>query len=264
MDKRKIERIILLILALLNVFLLSVVLSDSAEARRSAAETVADLTAVLEENGISVADGAVQIQSAPVPCTLTRDLQREGEKLRKLLGPYDQEDTGGNIIFYRGGKGQGLVRGSGELDVLMDGGAVPLRGGRERTAKNLLRRLGVAALSAGEQQDAFCCALDGVPVYNAVLEFGFTDSFLQTISGTWLFDGVSRQTDSVGMDSISAALRFVEIVRSEGFICSRVERVEPGYLMTVTRSGEAELTPVWRIETDTGPLMIDAGTGRLT
>jgi hypothetical protein len=30
----------------------------------------------------------------------------------------------------------------------------------------------------------------------------------------------------------------------------------------VTRSGAAELTPVWRIGTDTGALLIDAATGR--
>ena len=264
MDRRRLERIILLILALLNVFLLTVVLSDSAEARRSSAETIASATALLEENGIAVADGALQLESAPVPCTLTRDLQKEGDMLRKLIGPFRQEDQGGNIIFYRGDKGQALLRGSGELDVLMDSGSVRLRGSRERTAQKALRRMGVTILPTEEGDGAFYCALEGTPVYNAVLDFGFSDTSLQTISGTWLFGSVSRQTETQGLDSVSALLRFLEIVRSEGYICSRVERVEPGYLMTLTRSGEAELTPVWRISTDTGALMIDAETGRLT
>ena len=39
MDSRKLERIVLIILALLNVFLLTVVLSDNVQSRRSEAET---------------------------------------------------------------------------------------------------------------------------------------------------------------------------------------------------------------------------------
>ncbi len=39
--------------------------------------------------------------------------------------------------------------------------------------------------------------------------------------------------------------------------------MEAGYTMTVTRSGVSELTPVWRIVTDTGPVLIDAGTGKV-
>ena len=46
MDSRKLERIVLIILALLNLFLLSVVLSDSLEARRNARETAAFRIAV--------------------------------------------------------------------------------------------------------------------------------------------------------------------------------------------------------------------------
>lgn len=262
MDRRRLERIILIILALLNVFLLSVVLSDNTEARRNAAETVADATALLESNGISVADGAFEPQSAPVPCTVTRDLQKEGEMLRRLIGSYVQEDSGGNIIFYRSDKGQALLRGNGEMDMLLNSGCVPLRGGETRTAQTALRRLGLTAVPVRENSDDFYCTLDGVPVYNAVLSFSFTSSSLQTIGGIRLFDVVSKSTDAAGMDSISVLLRFVEIVRDEGYICSRLDSVRPGYLMTVTRSGEAELAPVWRLETDAGLLMIDAETGR--
>ena len=56
MDKRKLERIILLILALLNVFLLSVVLSDSAEDRRSAREI--PVAAVSKKEGPGARKGA--------------------------------------------------------------------------------------------------------------------------------------------------------------------------------------------------------------
>ena len=41
-----------------------------------------------------------------------------------------------------------------------------------------------------------------------------------------LFDGVTALPDGGGMDSVSALLRFVEIVRTDGYICSRLDSVE--------------------------------------
>ena len=263
MDSRRLERIILLVLLLLNAFLLSVVLSDAVETRRNDAETTASITALLQENGIGVADGAIRLQPAPVPCVLTRDILREGEKVKKLIGDYTPEDVGGNIIFYRGEKGQILLRGSGELDVLLDSRAVSIRGGEERTAQRVLRSIGVTAVSAdGTDGTSFYCCCENLPVYNAMLQFDFTENSLSMISGTRLFDNLTKSADGKGMDSVSVLLRFIEIVRSEGFICSQINGMQPGYLMSVTRSGEAELTPVWRIETDAGALMIDAETGK--
>ena len=56
-------------------------------------------------------------------------------------------------------------------------------------------------------------------------------------------------------------LRFLELVEREGIICSRLDRLTPGYLMDVTLSGESILTPVWHIETDTVDLYLNALTG---
>ena len=267
MDSRKLERILILVLLLLNGFLLAVVLSDSAQTRRSNAETEAALAALLEENGLSVAESAVRVRSAPPKCTLTRDMAQEQRLVSRLIGKGETFDQGGFIFFYNGKTGQAMLRGSGEMDVIFSGGSVPLRGGAERTALRLMRRVGVGAVSAersGPDSDSaeLYCTVDGFPVYNAVLHFGFSLGSLNMLSGTRVFDSVSKEADAGLLDSVSVLLRFVELVRDEGYICSRIETVTPGYLQTVTRSGETELAPVWRIETDAGAFLIDAESGR--
>ena len=45
--------------------------------------------------------------------------------------------------------------------------------------------------------------------------------------------------------------------------CVRIDSISAGYSMTVSRSGASELTPVWRIGTDTGVLLIDAESGKV-
>ena len=267
MDSRKLERILLLILVLLNVFLLAVVLSDSAQARRSNAETVASITALLEENGITVAPGAIRISPAPAKCTLTRDLTQEQRFITGLIGSSKPVDQGGNIIFYAGTRGQAQLRGSGELDVLFQSGAVPLRRDEEHTVLRLLKRAGVEAVAAetkssdGRKTEVYA-TLDGIPVYNAVLHFSYSGAEISMLSGTRIFDTVTREEQTGLLDSVSVLIRFMEIVRDEGYICSRIDAVEPAYLQSVLRSGETAMTPVWRIRTDAGAFLIDAESGK--
>ncbi len=256
----------MLIVALLNVFLLIVVFTDSAQERRSSAETVASLTAMLKENGIEVSDGAIRIRPAPSRCTLTRDMAAEQRITNRLIDTKQTLDQGGNIYFYSGTKGQALLRGSGEIDALFKTDAVPQHGGAESAAKRLLRRWGIRAVPAeeterGGETAALYATVDGIPVYNAQLRFTFAEGSLNMLTGTRVFDTVVKETEDGLLDSVSVLMRFMEIVRNEGYICSRIDALSPGYVQTVTRSGEAVLNPVWRIETDAGALLIDAETG---
>ncbi len=266
MDSRKLERILILILLLLNVFLLAVVLSDSAQARRSNQETVAALTAMLEENGIGAGEGTIRIRPAPAKCTLTRDLAQEQRIMAQMIGANQVIDQGGNIIFYSGPKGQAVLRGSGEMDTLFESGAVSWHGSPERTALRLLQKCGLKAAPAEDDENGADVilnpTLDGIPVYNAQLRFQFLDGKLYMLTGTRIFDTAEKQESDGLLDSVSVLIRFMEIVRDEGYICSRIESLTAGYIQSVTRSGVAELTPVWRIETDAGALIIDAESGK--
>lgn len=266
MDSRKLERILIGILLLLNLFLLSAVLLDGIQDRRSRRETAQTLTALLEESGITADARALAPRACPTKYTLTRDLASEARIVSKLIGSAEAFDRGGNIFSYVGTKGKAQLRGSGELDMLLDTGAAPVRGSAMRTAQRLLRRAGIGAtpVEEGAAADAvsLCCTCDGCPVYNAVLSFDFVGGSVRMVSGTRLFDTAAAEDSTGLMDSVSVLVRFLGIVRDEGFICSRIESVTPGYLQTVARSGEAELAPVWRIVTDTGVLMIDAETGK--
>ena len=264
------ERIVIVILLLLDVFLLSTVLSDRAESRRSDSETVERLTAFLAENGITAEEDAVSIRSAPPRMKLLRSSQREAEIARVLLGRTTPEDLSGNIFFYRTGGGQIIFRGSGEVAALFSGGEIPLRGSAERTARRLMRRAGAEAelresgeTETGEPYAELMFCQDGYPVYNASLQFDFSENGLYMITGTRLFDTPVPDTDSALMNSVSVLLRFAELTKSEGIICSRLLECRPGYLLSVVVSGENTLTPVWQIRTDAGTFLINAETGKL-
>lgn len=266
MNTKKLERIVILILLLLNFFLLLVVLTDGAQQQRSDRSMAESAAALLEENGIAVSRGAKLLQSAPAECSVVRDTAAEAERMRALLGAESGEDQGGSIYYYRSADGQAVMRGTGEFDLLFNTGAVRARGGAKKAAQRLFSRAGVELYGEGMQlaDDGetllVCCTWNGYPVWNAALEISLNGDSFYTVFGTLVFNRETG-TGEQGMNSVSALLRFLEIVNSEGLICSRLESLTPGYLMHVTVSGESTLTPVWHFVTDTGEVYLNALTG---
>lgn len=272
MDNQKLERIIIIILLLVNLFLLGVVLSDKAETRRSRTETEEYLTEVLRSSGVTVGKNARLLQESPARCTLTRNLQQERRIVRGLLGgKYTSEDRGGNIMSYRSSRGQAVFRGSGVTEGMLNPGTIPVRSSAEKTVARLLRHMGISAEKRevgisetdGEAYAEYYCCCNGCPVYNAVLRIDFSGESPFLISGNRVFDDETASEGGEGMDSVSALLRFVELLRSGEFNCTTLEGFRPGYLVSVPVSGESTLTPVWRLETDGGVLLINAENGRV-
>lgn len=268
METKKLERIILIILALLNIFLLVVVLGDSASARRSRRETEASLTALLSENGIAVAPEAELVRDCPAQCTVTRDLDLEQRRVRGFLGSFNAADQGGSIWYYESPKGQIVMRGTGEMEMLLSGEGAQRGGDPERAAEKLFSGAGVELFPTGigsgrDDRVLRCCGWNGFPVFNAVMTLDFSGNRLYMASGTMVFNRETASSPDAGMDSVSALVRFLELKNSQGIICSRLTGLTPGYDIDVTLSGESTLTPVWRVETDTGNFYVNAVTGRL-
>ena len=60
----------------------------------------------------------------------------------------------------------------------------------------------------------------------------------------------------------TALMRFLELTREKGHICSELRGLELCYAFSASASGEGSLTPTWLVVTDTGEFYINALTGR--
>lgn len=267
MSSAKTKNLIIIMLVLLNAILLGIVLFDKHEdsrARQAEAEAIGQ---VLSLNGIELGENVDFRMEAPVPCLLKRDPQAERELIEKMIGSCSVSDLGGNILFYEAESGQAMFRGNGELDVVFGSGGADLGSSDGKAAAKFMGRSGLELYPASQQYEdgdlIVCCGLDGYCVYNAKLVFTLNDDRLMMINGTRIFDGSRSDSAENVMDSITAMMRFIEIVHDEGYICSRISGLEAGYVMSVSVSGECSLSPVWRVITDTGELYINAVSGKL-
>lgn len=271
MDTSKIKNIIILILLAVNVFLFAALIGDRAQTR--AVKTAAWEAAVeaVERAGISVSEDISADLATPSVYTLRRDMDSEREWLERVLGSVTAADLGGNIWFYSSESGQASVRGAGECDILFSTDSFGTGRSAAKSAAKVMKKLGLepdeanAAVNSGRDGASVTlgCLWQGCPVYNAKVSFTFSEDYLVMISGTRIFDRQVQVSGEGVLDELSVMLRFVEAVSEQGFVCSSLSALDPGYIFSVAVSGEGTLNPVWRFTTDTGEIYINAVTGRV-
>ncbi len=271
MDKSKIKNFIILLLALVNLFLLFIVVSDAIEQRKAENLRIKALTTVLTDNGITLNPDIKLPESIPATLSLIRDKSAEKSSLSALIGNCTVKNQGGNIYVYTGSHGQAKIRGTGEFEILLNSGVFGIGKGPVSTAKSALEKLNIGygdiepiIENDGENTKVtLFCSWDGTAIYNAKITFLFTSDYLILISGTKPLDSeYSVQSSENYPDSVTVLMNFLESVRSTGYVCSEINDIKIEYNMFSAVSGLCTLKPVWCISTNTGLYYIDAQTGK--
>ncbi len=270
----RLQNIVILVLVVVNVFLLTLVTTREVRSARLEREARTAAAAVLEQNGIAVDEDALPDNMTLQPCRVERDRTAERALAEALLGEVTEEARGGGVFRYAGAGGKGSVQfhSGGNLSAAFSEEAYPLGG------QSLEEH--AAALMASLQLEGTVCAVEGmggtgsvtvrqswqgVPVYTCTMLLKYEDGALRSITeGQWLLGASVPEPVGAALDVPTALIRFLNGCNELGDVCSSVERMEAGYVMTANLSGQARLTPVWQFEAETGAYQMDAVTGVFT
>lgn len=271
MDKSKIKNFIIILLALVNLFLLTIVIANAKDERNARNYRNTALKNVLEDNGISLSSEVELPEKMLQSISLSRDLNKEKRMLSNLIGNCEPKDLGGNIIFYSGVDGQASFRGTGAFEILLEKDIIPLGDDPVAGCKTALKKLGIQyssspaeiITSGGSTAVIMQCAWEGTSIFNAEIRFDFTADRLLLICGTRPLDvETSAQSSEVYPDSVTVLMNFLQYTRDTGEVCSEIKSLNLGYYLSAVVSGSSNLKPVWCVETDSGKYYIDGHTGK--
>ena len=271
MDKSIIKNFIILLLALVNVFLLYIVLHNSGEEQQAVTNRKEVLEKVLSENGISLNKNIVLPDKVVSQVSLKRDSVKEQTWISALIGNCVATDLGGNIYYYKGSYGKAQLRGTGEFEIHLNGGVIATGKDPTSVAKATMKMLGmtysdvepIVKNDSSNTTVTLYCSWNNTPIYNAQMVFSFTNSSLMIIYGNKPLDSEYQPSSSNSyLDSVTVLMKFLELVRQTGKVCSKIDDLEIGYSLNSSVSGDCTLKPVWLIQTDSGPYYIDAQTGK--
>lgn len=260
----KIKNIIILLLVIVNGFLLAQVGLRHWQSERGERETRQRVITILERNGVEYLPAQVPGDLDLLPRRVTPAPLGEAEAA-VLVGPLSGTQTAGNRTLYTGAEGTAAVTSAGELAVEYLPGSAP----SESELLDRLSRLGIALRKTGltetaEETSAHYVQLwNGVPIPGETVLITWEDSILHTLS-LRLLTGTEELLPAEETITASTALARLldELSRGEGYVCSQITDMYPGYLASGT--APVTLTPAWFIETDAWRFIVDGVTGAVT
>lgn len=224
----KIKDIIILLLVTVNLFLLSMVGVRSWQSRERERETWQQTVALVEKRGLAF---------------LPREMPQTAMPGRVSLAP------------------------EGAVEEFMDLSGRPTGEDPAQAGLELLAQLGYEGKVIRDNGSTVEYALlwnglvvHGWSTYLTYDATGFLSAEIRPLRGR-----AETQSPGVSISAATALTRFMETLNEEGYVCSQVVDLYPGY----TVGGGAEgltLNPVWYVETDAQPryFAVDGYTGGVT
>jgi len=264
----KLKNIVLLLLAMTDLALLSFVVQREYQDERMRRQARDSAIAFLAERGVNVEEGLVPQTMTLAPQIVERDREQEGEAAAALLkGAVEEESRGGEVYRYYNGSGSVQFHSDGAFSAELSPGAYPLGEDRERTCLEVLALLGFQGELVEEAEDSltFRQLWEGSPLFTQQVTLTCGDGCLTGMTGGRRL--VGAPAEDAGRTSITvptALFDFYNGLKALGDVCSRIDGITQGFVGAASLSGPMELTPVWRITTDTGAYQIDLLTGALS
>lgn len=266
MQSARLKNIIILILALLNLFLLGSLFSRQTARLDSRCQTVTQLAALFEANNIALPEDAVPFDPPPAGITLNRDVEQERQMAAFLLGKGMSHSSQSGVIYsYESSAGAAVFSSGGAFDA-----AILLQEDTnvERLCRKFCSQFQYDDLTISEG-DAFSAtavrSFDGCPVSNCTVSFSVQGSVL-TVSGMFL-PSVSGSTASASgelLSAVSALTMFLNTHLESGAVVSQITSVTACYQTQSTSASTTTLIPTWRVNTDFGTYYVNCETGTVT
>jgi len=263
METKRLKNIIILILALLNVFLLVLLFHFRWQQAVSAHRLREQLYALYADSEVLLPDekDLSLDQTPPFSLILQRDLSHEAEIAAYLLGEETEGfHQGGGIYTYDGERGTVYFRSNGSFDYAPDAQRVS----PTSFCKEFCERFGYAStqtsLSSSFGTFTACRIVDDTPVYNCTISFLFEDGALISLSGSCLSTAGSSPLAQKQFSATDALVKFLDYRKVSGVICNAVTGMKCVYeYQSATQA--PMLAAKWQISTDTYQYYVDCSTG---
>lgn len=275
MPVSKLKNLALLILLLANLALLTLLVPSKVAQRREDDNLRQSLSDLYAQQQVDLDPDLVPDTVTLYALELAESTEANLQAAEALLGQpiLIQDDSTRYLSSYEGDGGDCSIGRSGSFQARLTGQkeTKDLTKSARRTLQNMgfqwtsltepvRLRAGVFSLTATQ-------AVLGVPVFSEGLTLTYANNCLTTLEGVFYTGSgsLTRVSDSACISAADALVAFLSARYDLGWVGSAVTAMEQGYLRSETAAAAAvHLTPVWRLETDTGSFYINGLTGEVS
>lgn len=275
MPVSKLKNLAILILVMANLLLVLLVVPSRVSAQQEEAELRDSLCALYGQQQITLLPEAIPDTVSLYALELKEDSAAAQRAAAALLGEdlLTQDDSSRYLSNYQSAVGTCSISRSGVFSAQLSD--QPESGDLASASRKTLKNMGFAwdsvtepeRVRAGVYTVRATQSVLGVPVFSGGLTFTYSNSRLKTLEGTF-FTGagsLTRVSDKACLSAADALVAFLSARYRLGWVGSAVTAMEQGYIRSETAAAASvRLTPVWRLETDTGTFLVNGLTGDVT
>ena len=264
MERRRLKNVIILTLALLNVFLLAALSVRGTEQRTARRTQRQELAALFAADGMTLDPDLIPEDTPLSGYTLTRDEALEREAATFLLGSGgDRTAQGGGIYTFSSDHGAALFRDTGSFDAA---GALSGAGEAQDFCRRFCRQFSYSEPvfqldEAGTGTAAATRLWKDAPVYNCTVTFGIDRGTVTTVSGSLLpKDGTEANGEDL-LSAFAALTAFQQMRYESSSVASAITEITLCYELQSTAAASMALVPSWCIVTDTASFYVNCSSG---
>jgi hypothetical protein len=253
----------ILILLAANLILVALLVPNRMAQAEAEANLRTSLTTLYASQGVLLEKSAIPNNRTLYALQLAADTSAQVRAATALLGeqPVAQSDPAGWLSSFRSASGSCSVGRHGVFQARLTG--------LDKTPEQVLTDMGFAWTGMLQQErdvQAVQTVLE-VPIYGSGLTLTYEGRLLTAVDGVFFCgaDTPIRVSEEACMTAADALVLFLDRRYDLGWVGGAVLSLEQGYLRVDTASAaNVQLTPVWRLVTDTDSFYVDGLTGELT
>lgn len=264
MDRYRLKNIIILILALVNLFLLGSLAQRRFAENATYQNTVQQMTSLFEAEGITLDVESIPSERPPAARTFNRSTELDQRAASFLLGdPVSRADQGGGIFTYSGKNGGALFRANGNFDAAGTLNSEDANSFCRDFCKEFGYSEPLFQLDNQGSGTAVATRLwNKLPVFNCTVTFTLVENTVISVSGTLLPETSTELDESEPPLSALAALTAFQQTRKEtGAVVTSISDIYLCYELQSPVAAPLSLTPAWCIDTNTAKYYVNAITG---
>ena len=259
----KVKNVLIVILLVVNLFLIGNFGAKIWQNYQRSEELEADLRTLTQEYGRQL-DDSFRLPKDKVLPILSIDRSRTDEETvaQAMLGEAvertEQED--GTVLFQSdSGKVEWHADGTVQAECTTGEAAPEDASAALRLARRLLSDWGLQAEDESLHADGLTVTMTGTvagrPVHNRRLTLQFDEDGGVALTGLWSFGTpyTTVQGSGVSCNAADALLEFAARAQEVG----RIDSMTAGYRMEMDSNRRLQLTPTWKISTDSGEYLVD-------
>lgn len=266
MDRYLLKNIMIIILALVNVFLLGALAIRQSASYSARERTEEQLVALFAADGMTLDRDLISHKTPPQEMTLTRNAEQERSVAAFLLGESNlRSSQDGGVCRYSTVRGTVQFRSNGGFDAA--GNLAGMEG--EEACREFCSRFSYGEPvfrldDTGTGTAGAAYRLEKLPVYNCTVTFTLDHGDLMAVSGTLLSQEGAAATggeDRTPLSAAAALMAFQQLRRESYAVVSAITDVTLCYELQSTID---TVVPAWCIATDTGNYYVNCLTGLVT